>query len=68
MTTSRAYLKVAALAPQPTWPNLLQNNYYATGSYRVSRSKYDGKTNWQASEKLSLAARIGALDYESLSF
>jgi hypothetical protein len=46
-------------------PNLsgISNNYYATGDYLVNRHKFDGKVNWNAMRNLTVAARLGALDY-----
>jgi len=46
-------------------PNLsgIANNYYATGDYLVNRHKFDGKINWNPTRKLTVSARLGALDY-----
>jgi hypothetical protein len=46
-------------------PNLsgISSNYYATGDYLVNRSKFDGKVNWNVTRKLTVVARLGALDY-----
>jgi len=46
-------------------PNLsgIANNYYAAGDYLVNRHKFDGKVNWNPMRKLTLSARLGALDY-----
>ncbi len=37
--------KLAALAPLPNIPNLLANNYYATGNYNVTRNTTDAKVD-----------------------
>ncbi len=55
--------KVAAAFPLPNVPNLLSNNYYATGAYAYSRSKLDGKSTWVATNKLNISGRIGWLHY-----
>ncbi len=56
-------LKLQALAPLPNIPNALTNNYYATGNYNVTRNTTDAKVDYHATEKLSIAARLGWLDY-----
>ena len=55
--------KVAAAYPNPTFPSLLSNNYYATGAYAYSRSKLDGKATWVATSKLNISGRMGWLHY-----
>ena len=55
--------KVIATIPQPTFPSLLANNYYATGAYGVNRSKLDAKMSWVASSKLNISGRVGWLNY-----
>lgn len=55
--------KVAAAYPLPTFPDLLTNNYYATGGYSVNRPKLDAKGNWAATSKLNISGRIGWLHY-----
>jgi outer membrane receptor protein involved in Fe transport len=55
--------KVAAAYPAPTFPDLLTNNYYATGGYSVNRPKLDAKGNWAATSKLNISGRIGWLHY-----
>lgn len=59
--------KLLPLTPLPTWPQLLTNNYYASGSYRVSRHKFDTKLNWNASQKVTLSGRLGVLDYSAVN-
>lgn len=55
-------LQIQKLYPLPNLPGIA-SNYYATGDYRVNRHKFDGKLNWNATRKLTLTARLGALDY-----
>ena len=55
--------KIVAATPLPNLPDLLANNYYATGAYAVSRSKLDGKINLTATDKLNVSARVGWLNY-----
>ena len=55
--------KVMAAYPLPTFPNLLTNNYYATGAYAYSRSKLDTKGTWVATSKLNINGRVGWLKY-----
>jgi outer membrane receptor protein involved in Fe transport len=55
--------KLVGITPLPNIPNLLQNNFYATGGYNVTRDKLDAKGNWNATDKLTLAARLGWLNY-----
>jgi carboxypeptidase family protein/TonB-dependent receptor-like protein len=55
-------LLIQQLYPLPNLPGIA-NNYYATGDYLVNRHKFDGKVNWNPTRKLTLSARLGALDY-----
>jgi hypothetical protein len=55
--------KIIAVTPLPTYPDLLSNNYYATGAYAVNRSKLDAKMNWVANSKLNVSGRMGWLNY-----
>jgi hypothetical protein len=55
--------KLVAATPLPNIPNLLSNNYYASGPYSVNRSKLDGKINWIATDKLNVSGRVGWLHY-----
>ena len=55
--------KVMAAYPLPNIPNLLSNNYYATGAYAYSRSKLDTKGTWVATSKLNINGRLGWLKY-----
>ena len=59
--------KILANIPLPTFPDQLTNNYYATGGFKVTRNKYDGKLTWHASEKLNVNGRIGLLDYDMIN-
>jgi len=56
-------LKVAALTPLPNLPNLIQNNYYATGPFLFDRRIGDSKLNWNATSKLNAFVRFGVLDW-----
>lgn len=40
-------------------------NYYGTGSYHVNRDTTDAKVNWRATDKLSVAGRLGMLDFDT---
>lgn len=52
------------LLPLPNLPNAgLTSNYYASGAYSVNRHKIDTKVNWNASQKLTLAARLGVMKF-----
>ena len=55
--------KLVADTPLPNIPNLLTNNYYASGPYAVNRSKLDAKINWVATDKLNVSGRMGWLNY-----
>jgi hypothetical protein len=59
-------LKIQQLLPLPNLAGLT-NNYYASGDYSVNRYKFDGKVNWNATQKLSLVARLGVLDYNAFN-
>jgi hypothetical protein len=54
--------KLVGITPLPNLPGL-SNNYYATGGYNVTRNKLDAKGNWNASDKLTIAARLGWLNF-----
>jgi hypothetical protein len=53
---------IQQLYPLPNLPGI-SNNYYATGDYLVNRHKFDGKINWNPTRKVTVTARLGALDY-----
>jgi hypothetical protein len=59
-------LKLAAIEPLPNIPNLLANNYYATGNYDVDRNTTDAKVDYHITDKLSVTARLGWLKYNIL--
>jgi hypothetical protein len=48
-------------------PNLAGTsaNYYATGSYRMNRDTIDAKTDWKPTSKLSMAGRLGVLEFDT---
>jgi hypothetical protein len=56
--------KLIAGLPQPTSPGLLTNNFYASGPYNVSRHKVDAKINFNPTDKLTFAGRLGWLDFD----
>jgi hypothetical protein len=55
--------KLIAGFPLPTFPNLLTDNFYASGPYNVSRHKTDAKVNFNPTEKLTFSARLGWLRF-----
>ena len=57
---------VGAAFPQPTYPDQLTNNVYATGAYSVTRPKFDTKVNWVASNKLNISGRLGLLHFSMI--
>jgi hypothetical protein len=59
-------LMVGAAFPQPTYPDQLTNNVYATGAYSVTRPKFDTKVNWVASNKLNISGRLGLLHFSMI--
>ena len=56
--------KLLAGFPEPTFPALLVNNFYANGPYNVSRHKFDGKVNYNPTSKLTFSGRLGWLDFD----
>ncbi|HEY2019499.1 MAG TPA: TonB-dependent receptor, partial [Bryobacteraceae bacterium] len=60
-------LKIQQLYPLPNLGSGIATNYYATGSYKVNRHKFDGKLNWNPTRKLTMTARLGALDYNAFN-
>jgi outer membrane receptor protein involved in Fe transport len=59
-------LKVGAAYAQPNIPDLLTNNYYATGAYGVTRPKLDAKVNWAATSKFNISGRLGWLHFSMI--
>jgi hypothetical protein len=55
--------KIVDLVPAPTWPDLLTNNFYGSGTAMFNRHTIDGKVNYHWSDKLSFAARIGWVNF-----
>ena len=55
--------KIVALTPQPNLPDVLTNNYYATGPFAFDRRTLDTKVNYNITPKLSIFGRLGALHY-----
>src|SRR5579875_332238 len=58
--------KLIALTPLPNQPGT-SNNYYASGDFAVDRRIIDAKVDYRPTDKLSLAARFGWLDYNMIS-
>jgi outer membrane receptor protein involved in Fe transport len=56
-------LKLLADLPLPNQPGLA-DNYYATGHYTFDRHNIDAKVNYNATNALTLVARVGWLGYE----
>ena len=48
-------------------PNLggTSSNLYSTGSYRVNNDKVDAKIDWRPMDKFNMAARLGALAFDT---
>lgn len=56
--------KLIADLPQPTFPEVLTSNFYASGPYTVSRHKTDAKVNFNPTSKLTFSARLGWLHWD----
>jgi outer membrane receptor protein involved in Fe transport len=59
--------KLIATLPLPTFPDLLADNYFATGLFEFARRKTDAKVTLNATPKLSLSGRLGWLNYDFTS-
>lgn len=55
--------KIIPLIPAPIWPDLLSNNYYASGSSPSTRHRIDSKVNYNPVSKLSMAGRVSVLPF-----
>ncbi|HEX6463784.1 MAG TPA: carboxypeptidase-like regulatory domain-containing protein, partial [Vicinamibacterales bacterium] len=55
--------KLIAQLPLPTFTDRLTDNYFASGRYTFTRHTVDGKVNWNASNKLRFAGRVGWLNH-----
>src|SRR5688572_6029460 len=55
-------LKLIETLPLPNQPGLT-NNYFATGDYTFDRHNIDAKVNYNPTNRLGIAARIGWLGY-----
>jgi hypothetical protein len=58
--------KLASLTPLPNLGNdllLLQNDYFASGSYIFDRTRADAKVSWNPTSKLTTFVRFGMLHY-----
>jgi hypothetical protein len=58
--------KIQQLFPLPNQPGLT-NNYYASGAYSVNRHKFDGKINWNATNKMTVTGRLGVFKYAAFN-
>jgi hypothetical protein len=56
--------KLIATLPQPTFPDRLADNYFATGLFEFARRKTDAKVTLNATNKLMLSGRLGWLNYD----
>ena len=56
--------KLIAPLPLPTFPDLLADNYFATGLFEFARRKTDAKVTLNATPKLILSGRLGWLNYD----
>jgi hypothetical protein len=56
--------RLIADLPLPTDPNLLSDNYFATGQFEFKRRKTDAKVTLNATDKLMLSGRLGWLNYD----
>ena len=56
--------KLIATLPLPTFPDLLADNYFATGLFEFARRKTDAKVTVNATPKLILSGRLGWLNYD----
>jgi hypothetical protein len=56
--------KLIAPLPLPTFPELLADNYFATGEFEFARRKTDAKVTLNATPKLILTGRLGWLNYD----
>ncbi len=55
--------KIIPLIPLPNYGgSALVTNYYASGPFNFTRHTLDTKTDWYATKKLKLAARISVID------
>src|SRR5713101_1857586 len=52
--------KIVGLTPLPNLDGLT-NNYFATGPFTYDRQTIDSKVNWNATQKLTMFVRFGAL-------
>ena len=59
--------KLIATLPLPTFPDLLADNYFATGLFEFARRKTDAKVTLNATPKLILSGRLGWLNYDFTS-
>jgi len=55
-------LRLQAMLPQPTF-NTLTANLFGQGNYAFTSNKFDGKINWNASDRVTIFARGGVQDH-----
>lgn len=56
-------LKILQDLPQPNLGSGAANNFFASGPVALTRHKFDAKSNWNATNKLSFTGRLGWLRY-----
>jgi len=59
-------LKLVELTPTPTYPDRFTNNFYGGGRWPFDRNTVDAKINWNASDKFTMYARWGYLNFDQL--
>ena len=57
-------LAIQSHVPHANLPGI-SNNYFATGPYHLSSSKFDANATWKATSSLTLNARLGALSFNN---
>ncbi len=58
---------IAGLTPLPNLPGQLTSNFFASDSFAFDRKTFDGKLNWNASEKLTIYGRVSALRFNMIN-
>jgi hypothetical protein len=58
---------ILPLLPLPSFPNLLTNNYYASGREYNRRQQIDGKISYYAGNKLTLSGRVSSTPFRVFS-
>jgi hypothetical protein len=63
---SRVAQQLISWLPQPT-NSALTSNYFATGTSSLDRNAFDGKVNWNKSDKWSVFGRFSILNFTTFS-